>query len=81
MSTQVAAMTPFKAARVALIKVAGFIDDAPELLPLFERLESDLEAIRSKSSALNRARAMARRVQNDMGFKRHAAFSKVAPRP
>ncbi len=67
--------------QAALIKVAGFIDDVPELLPLFERLESDLEAIRSKSSALNRARAMAGQVQNDMGSNRRAAFSKVAPRP
>lgn len=42
----------------ALIKVAGFAASDPSLLPVFVKLESELEAKRTQKSALCRALAI-----------------------
>jgi hypothetical protein len=44
--------------KAAMLKVAGFIDEAPELLPVFERLERDLADMQARTDALTRARAL-----------------------
>ena len=43
----------------ALKKAAVFVDLDPSLLPVYVRLENELEAFRTKESALNRAKALA----------------------
>jgi len=58
--------------RDALVKVATHMDEAPELLPLFESLERDLAALQSRQDALTRARLLAAS-QKDFGASSLAA--------
>ena len=58
--------------RRALEKVAIFASDDPALLPIFERLERDLEEMQAHNSALDRARAMAAG-QKEIGCSKAAA--------
>ena len=55
----------------ALDRVAAFVADDARYLPLFEHLEGELAAARSKNEAMERARRMAR--QNEMGLSKAAA--------
>ena len=43
----------------ALAKVAGWVVEDPAFLPIFERLEQELAAIRRQSDALTRAHTLA----------------------
>lgn len=55
----------------ALDKVASLVAFDEAYLPIYERLESELEAHQSRNSALHRAKARAS--QNANGFKSFAA--------
>ncbi len=65
----------------ALKTVAVLVTRDPVYIPIFERLERELEAERNANSnnILNRARAIV--AQKDMGAKREADSSNDAPFP
>lgn len=65
-------MTTEAEIKAALVKVAGYLEEAPELLPLFESLERDLIALQSRQDAFARARLLVAS-QKDMGLNKSAA--------
>jgi len=56
----------------ALTKVAKWVEDDAAFLPVFERLENDLNELRARKSALTRARLLASG-QKDIGLSSLAA--------
>ena len=63
----------------ALAEVAHCVDQNPAIVPIFERLEAELDAARQEANSQQRARAYIN--QRATGLRSSAAFSSDAPLP